>query len=744
MIAAEALDTQENGPSPTPARKLGWRTLLAVALGYAVVAAGGAHWGTRWDPTREFPSLYADALQHLWVMKWYKTCLLEGRSPLICPDVEYPVGSPIGNFSPLHLQSALYLPLSFATNNDILTYNILWLIGFVFTGFGTFVLAWTVTRSRLAAGFAGLAAMLSGPMTARACGHLELMYLGCFPLFLAAWIRFVDRPDRRRMLLAAGGLLLTAFSAAYYLVYAIVPAGLYLGWAAWKAREGESWSWVRARIRPLVGFTFVVLPILALAFAGHVWAAAQGYSPGRSAAEFEKAATPPWGYLFPLPGKRFESAFPYNPYREPGVIGAPWASNAYLGLVPLALIAVAALGRARFPRRSYWWAALATLMVLSFGARWQVGGWDVPLPATWLRAVFLPFRMIREVDRLNLFAAILAAILAAVGLRHLIARRRRRVRVALALAASVMTVVELSSQFLGHAPPPMPACYEAILASDPDATFLEVNGADLNAATGYWQSVHRGRTSAWFSGLANVHSLNLLTLNSPFAVNWVESPDYLKDSARHSFNHISTAQFQDYAWLYLHAHGLRYVVVHKGGAEGAWNPPSLPRLDALLSGAKVFEDDLTAVYDRDRLPPPTRPVLLCHRGWKSAWNGALLRVAGRSARVLAYNPDPGTALEFELAATASGRPREVRLLTSRGDPLASWNVEADAPGRYRSGPFKLPAGLVRLILKSDGEAPLPTEIDGLDPGPFSLQVERLALEPAPTAEIATGAAGVVR
>src|SRR5262249_20998963 len=89
-----------------------------------------------------------DALQHLWVMRWYKTCLFEGRWPLLCPEIQHPVGAPLGNFSPLHLQSLLYLPLSLLSGSDILCYNLVWLTGLLLTGLGTSLLAWRVVRDR--------------------------------------------------------------------------------------------------------------------------------------------------------------------------------------------------------------------------------------------------------------------------------------------------------------------------------------------------------------------------------------------------------------------------------------------------------------------------------------------------------------------------------------------------------------------------------------------------------------------
>jgi hypothetical protein len=123
--------------------------------------------------TGELPAP-GDPSQHLWILRWYRACLSEGRSPLVCPELQYPVGAPLNGFSPLHLQAALFLPLSRAVGNDLLSYNLLWTLGLVTTGLGTFALAWSVVRDRASACLAGLSAMLSGPVMLHSQGHLRV------------------------------------------------------------------------------------------------------------------------------------------------------------------------------------------------------------------------------------------------------------------------------------------------------------------------------------------------------------------------------------------------------------------------------------------------------------------------------------------------------------------------------------------------------------------------------------------
>ena len=91
----------------------------------------------------------ADPLNHLWVLRWNKQCLLEGKLPFVCPEIQYPVGAPLGNNPSLILHSLIFVPLSMVFDNDVFTYNFMWFGAFVFTGLGTFALAWVLLRERL-------------------------------------------------------------------------------------------------------------------------------------------------------------------------------------------------------------------------------------------------------------------------------------------------------------------------------------------------------------------------------------------------------------------------------------------------------------------------------------------------------------------------------------------------------------------------------------------------------------------
>jgi hypothetical protein len=672
-------------------------------------------------------------------MRWYKTCLLEGRSIVLCPEIQYPTGAPLGCFSPLHFQGLLYIPLSLLIANDVLCFNLLWMLGMVTTGLGTFLLAWHVARDRFSAAFGGVVAMLCAPMMLHAVAHLELIYLGAFPLFLWTWLRLVDQPSRARLAAAVGAYVLVAVCAAYYVIYAVFPAALYFLGKGLAAGRLGAWPWFRDRARWLLAFSALVIPCLGIIFGNHLWAMAQGYALPRSFAEFQELSAPLWSYACPVGMHALGRLYPSTWYADSGLANRVNECCSYVGVVTLLLVAYAAAFRVRFRQAWYWWACLVLLVVLAGGTGWTVAGFRITLPGLWLKRHFILFRTIRAPARFNLFVAVVAGVVASCGLKHLQARLPSRwMRGAVLAVVMVAAVADLAMvPYYRAEMPPLPGCYAFMQRAAPNAAFVEVpqytsaGGSDLNAICAYWQSFHRGRTTAGYCGQGNAHVDNLLGFNSPFSADALAQPEFLEDPTRLPLALDGPVAFSDYAWLYLKAHDLRFVVVHQSPSLVS---PSvgLDRLKAALAEAKVFEDAGSIIYDRDRLAPPQHPVLVTTGGWRIGWDGALRRVAELQAHLVVYNPEPARELRLAIVAKALHRPRQLRLV-SAGRELSRWTVEPRSYQALASPTFRLPGGLSDLVLESDGtsqprnprDAALPNDL-----GRFSMRVGKLELESA--------------
>ena len=711
----------DDGQSEPATSRFGLKALILVVAFHAVAVAIATYPAvTLFGSAIPFN---ADPWEHLWIMRWYKTCLAEGRSVVFCPEIQAPVGAPFGTFTPLHLQSAIYVPLSTVIHDDVILYNILWMTGLLLTGLGTTALAWHLVRNRAAAALAGMLAMLSGPMMIHACAQLELIYVGTFPLFLVAWMRFVDRPSATRLAAAVVGYALVAMSAAYYMVFAVFPAVLYVVWAA--TREGTSGivPWAKARAGWFAGMVSFTLPILLSLFWSHVWAASHGFSLARSRVEFNMYGAPIWGYAVPSSRHLLGRFLPFDPYASFNVTAAE--RTPYLGVVTVALMFYAAIVRARMSRRSFTWWCLALLVALSLGASWKVGRWTVPLPSSLLWDVFPPYRATRVPSRFCLFAGVIAAVIAGSGMTHLSGRlpgAKSRALVFAGLAA--FAIVDLTYPGASKGPiPPMPGCYSFIRHHDPKSTLLEIpydpSGTDLNALCTYWQASHRLTTSAGYSGHDNAILHALIGQDSPFSTAKLSDPSYLADPSRMPTEFGPDVNFTDFLWLYLTANHFDYIVLHTRHSGLPEAIAGIQRLKTCLIDCKVFEDGSSVVYARSRMKAPTHVVQLTRDGWgeRNHWQMTRNCLLPDVGHVLVYNPTPNRDLTISLDASSVMRTRKVRIRSDTTE-LTRWQVAFGSFQTLISPPFRLPRGLNELTIQTETRD---------DRQPYRLRVTSLAV-----------------
>jgi hypothetical protein len=738
MPDAPAPDVPGLEPGGAAASRLGWKAVLLATVAY-VAAVCVTTYPFVLSFTKGIPGSLFDPLHHLWIMRWYKTCLLEWRSPVVCPDLQYPVGAPLGNFSTMHMQAILYFPLSFVFN-DTVSFNIIWMTGLVSMGLGTMLLIWHVLRDRRVAIVGGLLAMVSGPMMLHSRSHLEILYVGCFPIFLVAWMRFVEAPSRGRLAAVVAAYVAVALCSPYYAVFVIVPAVLFLAWQAAPALRRRDRAWFASRARWVVGFALLSVPFLALIFGNQIWAMAHGFSLPRPMSEFSGYGCPPWTYVSPTILHRFSALMPVNPYDTLGPFPTIGERTGYLGVVTLFLATYALMTRAEIPRRAFWWTCLALFVVLASGAYWQVGDTQVKLPGYYLKKHVFLFKLIRVPGRYNLYVVITASLLAAAGLKRMLGNTRRGwARVAIVGGLIALALFDLQTRpYPACEIPEMPKAYAYMRSVDPEGGMVEVpqataGGSLLYSTLGYWQAEHRLKTNAGMSGHGNFPFDNMLSFNSPFYRGTLANPDYAKVLDDTTFDIVGKVNALDYIWLYLHANKFRFVVVHEwAGAtdDGDPDPSRLVRLKEMLAPAKVFEEPGVTVYDRERLLPPGRAVPLTTPGWRMGYNGRLMRVVGPEGRIAVYNPDPDRPVKFVLGAAGFPRAREVSLKAADGRELARWRVEPGATELYVSGHLTLPAGLQELVLESDGEfKPEHARQQALewDNLPYSLWVSGIAL-----------------
>jgi hypothetical protein len=702
-----------NAPGRAPG--LSFYTILAVVYASALAVATYPmvlHLGTM------LPSM-ADPIQHLWVMRWYLACLTNGQSPLLCTGIQYPTGVEIGLFSPLILQSALFGLIKPFAHNDILTYNLIALIGFVGTGLSTFALAYHFVADRASASLAGLLAMLSGPMMIHGFGHLDIVFLAGIPLFYLAWIRFVDDPTGRTLLHAVLALTLCASCNAYFVHLAFVPAVAYLAWAIATVPNRERRAWLLRRTGWMLAIAAVSIPPVVLLSFGPAHAVFSGATSDLALRsrlhESELYDAPLWSYLTPTPFHALGQLLPFSVYAAAGHSATIVERSSYLGIVTIALIYRAAVQGTCLPRKRFWWFLLGLLVALGMGATITIG--SHALTATPARLLWhLPnFRFLRYPARFNLLVVPVAALIAAASFRDVSARfshARYRWAAVAALALVALADQSMVPFALRYQPAPLPRSYMDLVRRDPSATFVEAptgNSAladPLTALASYWQSIHHARTTAGYSGCPNQVFDDRVVYGSPFSLWNMNRPGY--PSAIESYDLVRNVRFADYAWLYLHANDLRFAMLHRtaGGARTIGSA-SIDRISEFLPGSKVGEDGPIVVLDRDRMATPRDPVAYCLAGWErrpfwSAPSGARVRDRADLALYLPDRAEPG--LRLDLSARCRRGPVRLRLRTQSGQVVGESLIDGLELTTVTFPLDHLPAGLQTLSLEVSSAA----------------------------------------
>ena len=738
----EAAETSEGGEGP------GRRTVLAAAALYlGVLGTIGFPVFARFGSV--LPATLADPVQHLWIFRWYESCLKAGRLPFLAPDVMFPVGAPLGLFSPLHLQAVVWNLVGWALPTDFARYNLIWALGFLVTASGGFYLAWRLLRDRVAAVFAGLLCLLATPVTLHALGHVELIYVGVLGFFLIGWTGFVARPRGRSLAAALGTYVLVSASAAYFAVMATLPAALYVVWSGARSIRSGFWTWLRARLLWLVAFAGLAALALAILFSSQLWAKSHGLEGQRGRVEFARYWAPLWGYFMPTEQQRAEPLLPWRPYGSADFGQTATERASYLGIVPLLLIGYAAFRRARFADAGFYWAAFAGAVVLSLGAFRPYDGEPISLPADWLWRLFPPMRDLRVPARFNLFAVVFASLLAASGLSLLLRKIERPGARRAAIAGLFgLTILDLAPPaYPGVVPPPMPDLYRRIVARDPQATFHEApffgtRGLYLPSATAYWQFEHHGRTTGGYSGMIHAPLEEKVGFPSPFFARNLAFPAYLAEPERQFFD-VVRADARDYAWAFFHYNGLRYAVVYTDREYFSDLRGSIEPLLPLLAPAEIERDPAAIAYAADRLPPPRRAVLVPAVGLRSRqpWRGRWSARMGGQATFALYNPTPEVPIVFRLGATSFVASHSARVTLYPGEARGvGGRPVAAAPGGgevlirlranpvfyrwFTSEPFLAPAGWSEIRIDAADQTPQEPERAqwGTDRLPISLLI----------------------
>ena len=513
-----------------------------------------------------------DSAFFAWAIGWERHALFHAPSLLPHGNMFFPLRYTLGMDEPVLGTTLLVLPLALFTDDAVLLHNVARLLTFALSALTAYLLARHLGASEGPSLLAG-AAFAFSPVRVDQIAHLSTLGTQWLPLVVLFAFRFF-REGRARDALAAGALFaLEAYACGYHGVIGllVLPLGfLPLLWGRW------------SRLPLAVAGTAVAAAALLPLYLLHRAALAPlGYVRGTeetavfSAALESFLATSSWNHVWGEVTAPFRTTYSNNLF--PG-----------LALPLLALAGGIALWRTgRRPSREAWALvamALATVAV-ALGPEVRFLGRDL-FPGPFALARELPlFRMIRVPSRAGIFLVLPLAMLAAKALTAW--RPRPVVLGAVAALAILETVI---------APIPMPGWAQVVdtrrppppvydwLAAQPEAVVAELPMLDIRGIfehPAYHESIYlvqstRGHWKTLANGYAGIEP-------TPYVV--------LRNAVRTFPSAIALDT--------LRGHGVRYVILHRGGyGPNKWAriERDLPAFAGELREVARFDDGADRVF----------------------------------------------------------------------------------------------------------------------------------------------------
>ena len=133
--------------------------------------------------TTAVPSDIGDPLLNTWILAWDGHALLTDPAHLFDANIFFPLKDTLAYSEHLIGTALPMLPVLLISREPVLAYNVAFLISFMLSGFGLYLLALHYTGNRLAAFLAGLAFAFA-PYRLSLIGHLSLLTVQWLPLAL--------------------------------------------------------------------------------------------------------------------------------------------------------------------------------------------------------------------------------------------------------------------------------------------------------------------------------------------------------------------------------------------------------------------------------------------------------------------------------------------------------------------------------------------------------------------------------
>jgi hypothetical protein len=195
------------------------RAIAAVALALTAVTVIMT-WPLAAQLSHSLPGDYGDPVFVTWVMSWVNGQLARATfDGFWTANIFFPERTTLAFSEHFIAQSVMVAPIQWLAGNPILSYNAAFLLSFVLTGIGTYLLARGLTGSDAAGFVAAFMAAFNQYRLVYEVAHLHTLSIHWFPFALYALHRYFATDRWPYLAGAAAALVALNLSSIYYMAY---------------------------------------------------------------------------------------------------------------------------------------------------------------------------------------------------------------------------------------------------------------------------------------------------------------------------------------------------------------------------------------------------------------------------------------------------------------------------------------------------------------------------------------------
>jgi hypothetical protein len=203
------------------------RPVLLAAAAFAALTCAYT-WPLALHPLSTVAHDRGDPLLVTWIL-WWSTHTLPLTTAWWNAPAFYPSTGVFAFSENLLGLAPIAWPIIAATRSPLLAYNAAFVLSYILSGLGAYLLGFVLTRRHDAA-FIGALAFAFAPYRLSHTQHLQLLSSYWMPVSIAALHLYADEEKLRWAILFAASWLMQALACGYYFFYLTLFAALWLGW----------------------------------------------------------------------------------------------------------------------------------------------------------------------------------------------------------------------------------------------------------------------------------------------------------------------------------------------------------------------------------------------------------------------------------------------------------------------------------------------------------------------------------